>query len=74
MPSEAATFAAGLARRPKNSAAGEPTAEHAIELLVAVDILVETTGKRRALDLALESYRDRLRAGTELTGEGEAAD
>jgi cell filamentation protein, protein adenylyltransferase len=50
--------------------ASKPTAGRAIDSLVAADILVETTGKRRDRGFAYQAYLDRLRTGTELTGNG----
>lgn len=44
----------------------KPTASRAIDLLVAANVLVETTGKRRDRSFAYGSYLDRLRTGTEL--------
>jgi len=46
----------------------KPTAGRAIELLVAADVLVETTGKKRDRSFAYRGYLDRLRVGTELGG------
>ena len=44
----------------------KPTATRAIETLVAVGILVETTGKKRDRNFAYQAYIDRVRIGTEL--------
>jgi len=44
----------------------KPTAGRAIELLVAVGVLVETTGKKRDRSYVYQGYLDRLRVGTEL--------
>jgi hypothetical protein len=44
----------------------KPTEGRAIELLVAVDVLVETTGKKRDRSFVYQGYLDRLRVGTEL--------
>lgn len=46
--------------------ASKPTATRAIETLVEVGILVETTGKKRDRSFAYQAYLDRLRVGTEL--------
>ena len=46
----------------------KPTAGRAIELLVAADVLVETTGKKRDRSFVYRGYLDRLRVGTELDG------
>jgi Fic family protein len=46
----------------------KPTAGRAIELLVAADVLVETTGKKRDRSFVYRGYLDRLRVGTELGG------
>ena len=46
----------------------KPTAGRAIELLVAADVLVETTGKKRDSSFVYRGYLDRLRVGTELGG------
>ncbi|MCB9506374.1 MAG: Fic family protein [Myxococcales bacterium] len=46
----------------------KPTAGRAIELLVAADVLTETTGKKRDRSFVYRSYLDRLRVGTELGG------
>lgn len=43
-----------------------PTAARAIEALVAVNILVETTGRKRDRTFAYGAYLDRLKVGTEL--------
>ncbi len=48
----------------------KPTAGRAIEALRAAGVLVETTGKKRDRVYAYQAYLDRLRAGTELGGEG----
>ncbi|HKO52368.1 MAG TPA: Fic family protein [Polyangiaceae bacterium] len=48
----------------------KPTAGRAIELLVAVGVLAETTGKRRDRSYVYQSYLDRLRVGTELDDRG----
>lgn len=45
----------------------KPTAGRAIELLVATDVLVETTGKKRDRSYVYQGYLDRLRVGTDLT-------
>jgi Fic family protein len=44
----------------------KPTAGRAVELLVAADVLVETTGKKRDRWFVYRGYLDRLRVGTEL--------
>jgi Fic family protein len=44
----------------------KPTAGRAIELLVAADVLVETTGKKRDRSCVYQGYLDRLRVGTDL--------
>ncbi|MBI2394831.1 MAG: Fic family protein [Deltaproteobacteria bacterium] len=46
----------------------KPTAGRAIELLVATNVLVETTGKKRDRSFVYRGYLDRLRVGTELDG------
>jgi Fic family protein len=46
----------------------KPTAGRAVELLVAANVLVETTGKKRDRSFIYRSYLDRLRVGTELDG------
>lgn len=46
--------------------ASKPTATRAIETLIAVEILVETTGRKRDRSFAYQAYIDRLRIGTEL--------
>ncbi len=46
----------------------KPTAGRAIELLVAADVLVETTGRKRDRSFVYRGYLDRLRVGTELDG------
>jgi Fic family protein len=46
----------------------KPTAGRAIELLVAANVLVETTGKKRDRSFVYRGYLDRLRVGTELGG------
>ena len=46
----------------------KPTAGRAIELLVAANVLVETTGRKRDRCFMYRSYLDRLRVGTELGG------
>jgi Fic family protein len=46
----------------------KPTAGRAIDLLVATNVLVETTGKKRDRSFVYRSYLDRLRVGTELDG------
>ncbi len=43
----------------------KPTAGRAIELLVATNILVETTGKKRDRSFVYQGYFDRLRVGTQ---------
>ena len=48
----------------------KPTAGRAIELLVAVGVLVETTGKRRDRAYVYQGYLDRLRVGTDLDDRG----
>jgi len=52
----------------------KPTAGRAIELLVAVGVLVETTGKKRDRSYVYRGYLDRLRVGTELEGRDAASD
>ncbi len=44
----------------------KPTAGRAIELLVTVGVLAETTGKKRDRSFVYRGYLDRLRVGTEL--------
>ncbi|MEI9948227.1 MAG: Fic family protein [Pseudomonadota bacterium] len=44
----------------------KPTAGRAIELLVALGVLVETTGKKRDRSYVYQGYFDRLKVGTEL--------
>jgi Fic family protein len=44
----------------------KPTAGRSIELLVAADVLVETTGRRRDRSFVYRAYLDRLKVGTEL--------
>lgn len=44
----------------------KPTATRAIEVLTEIDILVETTGKKRDRSFAYRAYMERLRTGTEL--------
>jgi Fic family protein len=44
----------------------KPTAGRAIELLVDVGVLVETTGRKRDRSFVYQGYLDRLRTGTEL--------
>jgi Fic family protein len=44
----------------------KPTAGRAIELLVELGVLVETTGKKRDRSYVYQNYLDRLRVGTEL--------
>ncbi|MCA9633213.1 MAG: Fic family protein [Myxococcales bacterium] len=46
----------------------KPTAGRAIESLLAVGVLVETTGKKRDRTYVYERYLDRLRVGTDLGG------
>lgn len=46
----------------------KPTAGRAIALLVAANVLVETTGKKRDRSFVYRGYLDRLRVGTELGG------
>ena len=46
----------------------KPTAGRSIELLVAANVLVETTGKKRDRSFVYRGYLDRLRVGTELEG------
>ena len=46
----------------------KPTAGRAIELLVATNVLFETTGKKRDRSFVYRGYLDRLRVGTELDG------
>ena len=46
--------------------ASKPTATRAVETLVAADVLVETTGKKRGRSFAYQAYLDRLRVETEL--------
>ena len=50
----------------------KPTAGRVIELLVATDVLVETTGKKRDRSFVYWGYLDRLRAGTELEASAQA--
>ena len=47
----------------------KPTAGRAIEVVVDVGVLVETTGKKRDRSFVYRVYLDRLRAGTELADE-----
>jgi len=44
----------------------KPTAGRAIELLVTMGVLAETTGKKRDRSFVYRSYLDRLRVGTDL--------
>jgi Fic family protein len=44
----------------------KPTAGRAIESLVAMGVLVETTGRKRDRSFVYQRYLDRLRVGTEL--------
>ncbi|WP_218578849.1 Fic family protein [Vineibacter terrae] len=44
----------------------KPTATRAIESLVAADVLVEITGRRRDRSFAYQAYVDRLRIGTDI--------
>ena len=44
----------------------KPTAGRAIDLLAAVGVLVETTGKKRDRSFTYQAYLNRLRVGTEL--------
>jgi Fic family protein len=44
----------------------KPTAGKAVQLLERLNVLVETSGKRRDRTFAYKRYLDRLRAGTEL--------
>jgi Fic family protein len=44
----------------------KPTAARAIEVLVEIGILVETTGKKRDRSFAYRAYMEGLRTGTEL--------
>jgi Fic family protein len=44
----------------------KPTAGKAVQLLESLNVLVETSGKRRDRTFAYKRYLDRLRAGTEL--------
>jgi Fic family protein len=44
----------------------KPTAGRAIELLVTVGVLAETTGKKRDRSFVYRGYLDRLRVGTDL--------
>jgi Fic family protein len=46
--------------------ASKPTATRAVDVLVDLDVLAETTGKRRDRSFAYRAYLDRLRTGTEL--------
>jgi Fic family protein len=46
----------------------KPTAGRAIDLLVAAEVVVETTGKKRDRSFAYRAYVDRLKVGTELEG------
>jgi len=46
----------------------KPTAGKAVQLLESVDVLIETSGKRRDRTFAYKRYLERLRAGTELEG------
>lgn len=46
----------------------KPTAGRAIDLLVAAEVVVETTGKKRDRSFAYRAYLDRLKVGTELEG------
>jgi hypothetical protein len=44
----------------------KPTANKAVNALVDVGVLAETTGRRRDRTLGYAAYLDRLRAGTEI--------
>jgi Fic family protein len=44
----------------------KPTAGKAVQLLESVDVLIETSGKRRDRTFAYKRYLERLRVGTEL--------
>lgn len=44
----------------------KPTVARAIDMLVAVGVLTESTGRKRHRSFAYHEYLDRLRAGTEL--------
>jgi Fic family protein len=44
----------------------KPTATRAIEALVNIRVLIETTGKKRDRSFAYQTYLDRLRIGTDL--------
>lgn len=44
----------------------KPTAGRAVDLLVAADVLLETTGRRRDRSFVYRRYVDRLRVGTDL--------
>jgi len=44
----------------------KPTATRAVEALIEIGVLVETTGKRRDRSFAYTAYLDRLRVGTDL--------
>ena len=46
----------------------KPTAGHAIDLLGAAGVLVETPGKKRDRSWIYHGYLDRLRVGAELDG------
>jgi len=46
--------------------ASKPTAARAIDVLLKIDILVETTGKKRDRHFAYRAYVDLLRTGTDL--------
>jgi len=52
------------------SAGKKPTATKSIELLEALEILKETTGRKRDRTYRYARYLERLRAGTELIGPG----
>lgn len=44
----------------------KPTATRAIDAMVRLDILVETTGRKRDRSFAYQAYLDRLKVGTDL--------
>jgi Fic family protein len=46
----------------------KPTVGKAVQALESINVLVETSGKRRDRTFAYKAYLDRLRAGTELDG------
>jgi Fic family protein len=51
-------------------AASKPTATRAIEALLELGILAETTGRKRDRSFAYRAYMEQLRSGTELDGRG----